>query len=175
MKYSTTKESYSEVYEIINCLDDEYKNKIPKKLYNFIENNRDKKYIPKFNLNKNLESLNETSISRKAVAIMAYLNLKYWTEDENEIEKLKKIYSNDQMRFEEEVIENYDEEFLLNSCPDLGTEETVLPVLYKEKWYMKILRYIKSFFMKNKKSKKSEKVKEDEEVKEPEDNKGIEK
>ena len=72
MRYSSTKESYSEVYEVINFLGDEYIKKIPRKLYEFIENNRDKEYKPNFN-KKDLESLNETSISRKAIAIIAFL------------------------------------------------------------------------------------------------------
>lgn len=147
MKYSTTKESYSEVFEIINFLGDEYKNKIPKKLYKFIENNRDKTYKPKFNLENNIDSLNETSVSRKTIAIIAFLNSKYWTEDEQKKQELEKIYSADQARFEEAVIEDYDDELLCNSGPALDTEENTLPVLFKEKWYKKIIRKIKKIFM----------------------------
>ena len=145
MRYSNTKESYSEVYEIINFLGDEYIKKIPKKLYKFIENNRDKDYKPNFN-KKDIESLNEKSISRKAVAIIAFLNLNYWEEDEEKKEKLEKIFSAEQQRFRDEVIENYDDEYLCNSGPDLDTEETTLPGEYKEKWYKKILRKIMSLF-----------------------------
>ncbi len=145
MRYSSTKESYSEVYEIINFLGDEYKNKIPKKLYEFIENNRDKNYIPNFDKN-NLTSLNEKSISRKAVAIIAFLNLHYWIEDESEKEKLEKIYSLDQERFKDEVIENYDDELVCNSAPALDTEETTLPILPKEKWFKKLFRKILNIF-----------------------------
>ena len=145
MRYSSTKESYSEVYEIINFLGDEYKNKIPKKLYEFIETNRDKYYMPNFDKN-NLTSLNEKSISRKAVAIIAFLNLHYWIEDENEKGKLEKIYSLDQERFKDEVIENYDDELVCNSDPALDTEETKLPILAKEKWYKKLFRKILNIF-----------------------------
>lgn len=148
MRYSTTKESYSEVFEIINFLGEEYKNKIPKKLYKFIENNRDKKYIPKF---KNLESLNSTSVSRKAVAIIAFLNQKYWSEDKEKIEKLEKIYTADQERFQEEVIENYDDELLCNSGSSLDTEENVLPSIDKDSWSKSFRRKIWNIFHKIKK------------------------
>lgn len=141
MRYSSTKESYSEVYEIINFLGDEYINKIPKKLYEFIENNRDKDYRPNFN-KTNLESLNEQSISRKAVAILAFLNLNYWVEDNYKKEKLENIFKADQQRFKDEVIENYDDELLCNSGPSLDTEENTLPVISKEKWYKRLLRKI---------------------------------
>lgn len=153
MRYSTTKESYSEVFEIINFLGDEYKNKIPKKLYKFIENNRDKKYKPNFNLKNNINSLNENSVSRKTVAIIAFLNLKYWADDEQTKEKLEKIYSEEQSRFEEEVIENYDDELLCNSGPALDTEENLLPILAKEKWYKKLIKRIISIFNKKNESK----------------------
>lgn len=147
MRYSTTKESYSEVFEIINFLGDEYKRKIPKKLFKFIENNRDKRYRPNFNLENNIDSLNENSISRKAVAIIAFLNLKYWAKDDETRERLQKIYSADQARFEEEVIENYDDELLCNSGPSIDTEENVLPVIYKESWYKKIIKKILNLFI----------------------------
>ena len=148
MRYSSTKESYSEVYEIINFLGDEYKNKIPKRLYDFINNNREKKYKPDFSFN-NIESLNEKSISRKAVAIIAFLNSHYWSEDQVKIDKLEQIYIDDQNRFKDEVIEDYDDELLCNSGPNLDTEETTLPVLAKEKWYKRLLKKILSLFRKN--------------------------
>ena len=145
MRYSNTKESYSEVYAIINFLGDEYINKIPKKLYKFIENNRDKDYKPNFS-KKDLESLNEKSISRKARAIIAFLNANYWEEDEEKIEKLEKVFSSEQQRFKDEVIENYDDEYLCNSGPNLDTEENTLPDTYKEKWYRAIIRKIINLF-----------------------------
>ncbi|MBP3597509.1 MAG: hypothetical protein J6J60_09005 [Clostridia bacterium] len=154
MKYSTTKESYSEVFEIINFLGDEYKKQIPKKLYKFIENNRDKSYKPKFNLENNIESLNENSVSKKTVAIIAFLNSKYWTQDEETKQKLEKIYSADQERFQESVIEDYDDELLCNSGPALDTEENMLPDIYKEKWYRRIIKKIKLIFMRYTKNKR---------------------
>lgn len=154
MKYSTTKESYSEVFEIINFLGDEYKKQIPIKLYKFIENNRDKSYKPKFNLENNIESLNENSVSKKTVAIIAFLNSKYWTQDEETKQKLEKIYSADQERFQESVIEDYDDELLCNSGPALDTEENMLPDIFKEKWYRKIIKKIKLIFMRYTKNKR---------------------
>lgn len=158
MKYSTTKESYSEVFEIINFLGDEYKNRIPKKLYKFIENNRDKKYKPNFNLKNNIDSLNESSVSRKTIAIIAFLNAKYWTEDEETKQKLEKIYSADQVRFKNAIIEDYDDELLCNSGPALDTEENTLPDIFKEKWYKKIIKKIKLVFMRYTRNKGENKV-----------------
>ncbi len=145
MRFSSTKESYSEVYELLDFLGKEYIDKIPKKLYEFIEKNRDKDYRTNFNKN-DIESINSVSVSRKAVAIIAFLNMNYWIDDEAEKDRLKKIYSVEQERFKDEVIENFDDELLCNCGPSLDTEENLLPIEYKEKWYMFMLNKIKNLF-----------------------------
>ena len=43
------RQSYSEVYEFINLLDTEYIDKIPQKLINFFEVERDKNYCKNIN------------------------------------------------------------------------------------------------------------------------------
>ena len=72
--------------------------------------------------------------------------LHYWIEDENEKEKLEKIYSLDQERFKDEVIENYDDELVCNSDPALDTEETTLPILAKEKLFKKLFRFLQKAY-----------------------------
>ena len=57
-----TKETYSEVYEILNLLGNDYITKLPKSLYAMIQEKRDINYNPKYDLtipliNKMLEKI----------------------------------------------------------------------------------------------------------------------
>ena len=45
---------YTEVFEVLNLLGNEYIQKIPIQLYNHINNNRDKKSIIEYNINTNI-------------------------------------------------------------------------------------------------------------------------
>ena len=50
--------TYSEVYGIINMLGEYYKKKLPQKLYNLIETQRDKQYNPTYTLDVAIEEQN---------------------------------------------------------------------------------------------------------------------
>ena len=64
-------EIYSEVYEVLRVLGEEYINKIPLNIYNEIEEKRNKKSTYEFNFN--IDSLNIESIH-----ILSELNDKYF-------------------------------------------------------------------------------------------------
>ncbi len=64
-------EIYSEVYEVLRVLGEEYINKIPLNIYNEIEEKRNKKSTYEFNYN--IDSLNIESIH-----ILSELNDKYF-------------------------------------------------------------------------------------------------
>ena len=64
-------EIYSEVYEVLRVLGEEYINKIPLNIYNEIEEKRNKKSTYEFNYN--IDSLNMESIH-----ILSELNDKYF-------------------------------------------------------------------------------------------------
>ena len=57
-----TKETYSEVYQILNLLGNEYINKLPKSLFNMLEEKRDINYNPKYTDDI---PLNKQNIKRK--------------------------------------------------------------------------------------------------------------
>ena len=90
--------SYTEVSYILNILGDNYKNKIPKKILECIYNNKNDNY--KFNIDTNIQ---ETNISRNALIIISIFNLKYWENDENEKEKLRKIYNMNEQIFQKKI------------------------------------------------------------------------
>ncbi|MBO5142445.1 MAG: hypothetical protein J6C46_05530 [Clostridia bacterium] len=81
------KKMYSEVYSILNLLGEEYINKIPKKIINFVRKNRMNTYTPKYSFEEDLDKQN---IKKDSLALIALLNFKYWTENEKE---KREIYS----------------------------------------------------------------------------------
>ena len=73
-----TRQAYSEVDEFLELISKENRNKIPKKLREFLREEKDINYIKGINLNvpiKNQELKEET------LGIIALLNLQYWCED----------------------------------------------------------------------------------------------
>ena len=83
---------YAEVYAVLDSLGEEYINKLPRKLYEFIDEIRDKKSIVEYDINKDIS---EQDLSEEASNIIAYLNLQYWCKEEEKNELLKKYLQND--------------------------------------------------------------------------------
>ncbi len=80
--------AYSEVFEIINQLEDDLVNKIPQKLIEFLDEERDKNYSSKIDINI---PLNEQKINRNTMVLLTILNLNYWCETKEEKQELLKI------------------------------------------------------------------------------------
>lgn len=84
--------AYSEVYQIIQLLDDDLRNKLPDEVVLFFKENRDLEYEPYFNKYEDLENqkvLNET------INVLAFLKLKYWCTTDEEKIFLKQLEEND--------------------------------------------------------------------------------
>ena len=115
--------AYSEVYFVLEALGDTYKNKIPKRFVEFINENRKKDYIMEDITEENISDL---SVSRDALVILSLLNLNYWEEDENEKARLLEIYKqNDEKKFG-----NYKEDdWLANSNKKTDVEEPKTEVI----------------------------------------------
>ena len=115
--------AYSEVYFVLEALGDTYKNKIPKRFVEFINENRKKDYIMEDITEENISDL---SVSRDALVILSLLNLNYWEEDENEKARLLEIYKqNDEKKFG-----NYKEnDWLANSNKKNDVEEPKTEVI----------------------------------------------
>jgi hypothetical protein len=82
-------EVYSEVYEILNILGDEYISKIPPKLYKEFKEKRKKSYKPQIITPDG--RIDDKKISTDAVAIFTFLNMKYFINDEEEKKRLVEI------------------------------------------------------------------------------------
>ena len=98
MKEGIKSKSYTEVYEILNKLGDNFINKIPKEIYSLIENSRDTEYKPKVFLDDN--KINKKEKSREALALFAFLNIAYIADEESKKELLKIYNENEEKEIE---------------------------------------------------------------------------
>lgn len=89
------RQAYSEVEEFLNLLEYSYINKIPKKLRDFLSSEKDLKH--KIYINPSI-SIKEQNFKRETLAIIAFLNLKYWCEDESEKQRLMKVYKDNKIK-----------------------------------------------------------------------------
>jgi hypothetical protein len=90
------KKAYSEVDTFIELLNDENKKKVPKELIDFFKKEKDPNYKKVIDPNKPIK---EQNLSQEALSIIAYLNLTYWCEDENEKNELIEIYNQNEKRY----------------------------------------------------------------------------
>lgn len=99
-----TRQAYAEIDNFIELLDEYHKNKIPQKLREYYKKEKDHKYIKIIYSNKPVK---EQNLKKQTLAIIAMLNLKYWCEDEEEKNRLKKIYIENDRKHQEELREKY--------------------------------------------------------------------
>ena len=107
--------TYSEIYVILDILGEEYINKIPKKLYNLICEQRDPDYTP--DLMSETGILNEALISRETLALFAVLNVKYFMQDEFEKKEYMKTLRENEREYQIDQMQKYnpDNLFKLNA------------------------------------------------------------
>lgn len=73
--------AYSEIWKIINLLDDSYASRIPHQVKAFFEEERLKDYEPEIDVDT---SLTEQNLQRKTIVLLALLNVNYWCNTEEE-------------------------------------------------------------------------------------------
>ena len=98
------KKSYAEVGEILNVLGETYKSKLPKALLNIFEVSAQETSDIFINQYSDFETVD---ISREALIIISILNLKYWEDDPEEIERLKKKYEENEIKYRESIMNNF--------------------------------------------------------------------
>lgn len=97
-----TKETYSEVYSVLELLGEDYIRKLPSKMYNMIEEERLKEYNPSYSM-----PLKKESIKKEALAIIAVLHLNYWCETEEEKSRLNNLFENNYTKYQDELRNMY--------------------------------------------------------------------
>jgi len=149
--------TYLEIYQILNLLGLDYINKIPKKLYKYIADN------------KSNEDVKMDSISKEAITFIAMLHYKYWTDSQEEKNELFEIFNENEKTYKEnlkkEVFgdsnnkkmgdvfkqENSDKQCLNTNENEtfISTDNTELSLIKKEKFYIRIINFLKKLFFKN--------------------------
>lgn len=143
------RQAYSEVDSILELLDEEDRNKVPKKLRQLFKIEKDNEYVKYIDVNKDIE---EQDLKEETLALIALLNLKYWCEDEKEKEELKKVYNQNEEIHQEELKQRYNSDNLFRKSNDVvntkleaENNETNL-IEYKESIIRKIINKIKKLF-----------------------------
>ena len=107
-----TRQAYSEIDELLELITEEEKKQIPKKLRDYFKEEKDKSYHK--NINSDIP-IKEQNLKEETLAIIALLNLQYWCKDENEKEKLKTIYAENEKKYQNKLRQKYNPENIFNN------------------------------------------------------------
>ena len=143
--------AYSEVYKILNLLDEEYKERVPAKVRAFFEEERLKDYEPAINADL---PLTEQNLKRETIVLLAILNLNYWCDTPEEKQEILDELSNNEKE-KQELLEKYNPDNLFKNKQQNINDETIqagneLVVYKKTNFITKLLNKIKQLFKKNK-------------------------
>lgn len=106
------KQAYSEIDEFLDLITEEEKNQIPLKLREFFKREKDPNYHKGIDPNIPIKDQN---LKSETIALIALLNLQYWCKDEEEKERLKQIYANNEKKYQEEIREKYSPDNIFNN------------------------------------------------------------
>lgn len=146
-----SKLAYSEIYAIINLLEDEYLDKIPKKIINFFDEEREKNYIPVIDVNV---SLLKQNLQRETMILLTILKLNYWCNSEEEKQEIRdNLYRNQQIKIkkQKELEEQYNPNNLFKNRTKTNTSNdspsNLEMIEYKKQNFIQVLlNKIMNFF-----------------------------
>lgn len=132
-------ETYTEVYEMLKLMGEDYIKKLPEELYEYIEQNVDPSYIHGVSFN-----IDDIDLSDQAADMITYLNYEYFAN-----EKTKKILEDISNSNIENLKEKYNTENMFQrreiKKDTIVTENLELEPV-KESFFTKIINKIKSLF-----------------------------
>lgn len=146
MKQSTM-EAYAEVDTILNFMDKEYISEIPEKLRNMFREKKAKDYIKNIVPSKPLE---EQELKDETLSILAVLNYNYWCKDESEKEKLLKLYTDNEKKYQEILQQKFNQDEIFKKNKEENQTKDAINQMqmieYKESFIKRLINKIKSFF-----------------------------
>lgn len=144
---TSTRKSYTEVDNFIELLDEYHKNRIPKKLRDFFNKEKDKEYEK--NIYRNIP-IKEQNLLQESLSLIAFLNLQYWCEDEEEKKRLIKIYKENEQIALKKMKEKYDINNIFKErsreAEKKDTKDEVSMLKYKNSLIQRIINKIKKLF-----------------------------
>lgn len=140
--------AYKQLITILNNMEPEYKEKIPKKLMKLFEENSAEDYEFHLDLTRPLQ---EQELNSKTLALLAMLNLNYWCETEEEKQELIKHYTENERKYQEELRKKYNTDNIFQknnkeNKQEETTEQQVALVEHRESVIRKLINKIKSIF-----------------------------
>ena len=140
------KRAYSEIYAILQMLGKEYIDKIPKKIYETIENRKDDTYNTVYN---DMEEVLEGRVKRKTASILALLDYNYFSTSETDRMYMRYILEENESKYAKEKKEyrivGINKESV-NSISDMNDLNIVITrnemIEYKESGIKKIFKNI---------------------------------
>lgn len=127
--------AYAEIDEILNLLEDDYREMVPKKVRDFFKEEKMKDYHPEIDIEK---PLLEQNLKRETMILLAILNLNYWCENEEEKQRfLNELDKNEEEK--KELEEKYNPDNLFKKKQDESTENNLQIIEYKKPNFIQIL------------------------------------
>lgn len=127
--------AYAEIDEILNLLEDDYRERVPKKVRDFFKEEKMKDYYPEIDIEK---PLIEQNLKRETMVLLAILNLNYWCENEKEKQRfLNELDKNEEEK--KELEEKYNPDNLFKKKQDESTENNLQIIEYKKPNFIQIL------------------------------------
>ena len=130
-----------EVEYILKKMDNEYIRKIPQKIWDYIEENKDNNYVFSYDENK---SLVEQKLNGDTISILTYINTEYLL-DEKQKKEMINYLRKDEAIAEQEKAKKYNPNDLFKNIKDNKKQENHLYELKRDRWYQKIFNFFKNF------------------------------
>ena len=141
--------AYSEIYEILNLMEDEDKERVPQEVRDFFEEQRMKEYKPKIRTDI---PLTEQNLKRETVVLLTILVINYWCDSEEEKQSfIDELEKNEKMKME---LQEYNPDNLFKNRrktkEDVVMEqvENVEMIQYKENLFTKLKKWFEKIFNK---------------------------
>lgn len=137
--------AYAEIDEILNLLEDNYRERVPKKVRDFFKEEKMKDYHPEIDIEK---PLIEQNLKRETMVLLAIFNLNYWCENEEEKQRfLNELDKNEEEKKELEEKYNPDNLFKKEKQIKILKEENTSLIEYKKTNMLKrVFEKIMNFF-----------------------------
>ena len=142
--------AYSEIYEILNLMEDEDKERVPQEVRDFFEEQRMKEYKPKIRTDI---PLTEQNLKRETVVLLTILVINYWCDSEEEKQSfIDELEKNEKIKME--LQEKYNPDNLFKNRrktkEDVVMEqvENVEMIQYKENLFTKLKKWFEKIFNK---------------------------
>lgn len=141
--------AYAEIDEILNLLEDKYREKVPEKVRTFFREEKMPEYTPTIDVNI---PLIEQNLKRETIVWLAILNINYWCENEeekqfflNELDKNEEAKKKIEEKYNPDNLFKNKQERIINESMQTGQDL----IVYKETSFIsKLLNKIKQLFRK---------------------------